>query len=84
MTTMEAVDLPRSPISMSHRSKAPSAFSVVEAVVIGEAQDGLLQTLAKSISAPVMALLLLMSVNDTKMRNLASNTTRTGIVSFNA
>jgi hypothetical protein len=59
-TTSEAADLLRSALSRNHRSKIPSASSavkvmvvvVVEAVVIGEAVNGLLHIFAELTSTP--------------------------------
>jgi hypothetical protein len=56
---------------------------MVEAVVIGEEEDGLLQSL-ELISTPSRELLPLMSVSDTKRRDFASSATRRGTVSSNA
>jgi hypothetical protein len=58
MTTLEAVKFPKRDLSRSASSKALSAFHVMEvmhsdeAVVIGEAKDGGLQTLTVLILAP--------------------------------
>jgi hypothetical protein len=57
---------------------------VVEAVLIEEAEDGLLQTLAELTSTPSLEFRLLRSVNDTKRRGFASSATRRDTDSANA
>jgi hypothetical protein len=56
----------------------------VVAMIVEEVKVDLLQTLAELTSLPLLELLMLTSVNDTKRRHLASSVTRRVIVSSSA